>query len=282
MDEGTPRFRYDARLANEIELRWQDRWDREGTFESPNPVGPLSDGFARVADRPKFYLLDFFPYPSGIGLHVGHPLGYIGTDVFGRYLRMTGHHVLHPFGFDTFGLPAEQYAIDTGQHPAVTVQHNADAMRRQLRRLGLGHDRRREILTSDPSFYRWTQWIFLQIFNSWFDPDAGPQRGGQLSRVPQAVAPVAAAHHLLRRAAAGRPGRRGLAGEHQAPAAELDRPERGAVPPAGLAVLAAAVLGRAVPRRVRRGRPVPADRAARTDAARHAAGHDRLPAGAAG
>jgi leucyl-tRNA synthetase len=174
MDEGTPRFRYDARLANEIELRWQDRWEREGTFCSPDPTGPRSDGFARVAGRPKFYLLDFFPYPSGIGLHVGHPLGYIGTDVFGRYLRMTGHHVLHPFGFDAFGLPAEQYAIDTGQHPAVTVQQNAAVMRRQLRRLGLGHDRRREIFSSDPSFYRWTQWIFLQIFNSWFDPDAGP------------------------------------------------------------------------------------------------------------
>ena len=127
-----------------------------------------------MAGRPKFYLVDFFPYPSGIGLHVGHPLGYIGTDVFGRYLRMTGHHVLHPFGFDTFGLPAEQYAIDTGQHPAVTVRQNAAVMRRQLRLLGLGHDRRREILTSDPSFYRWTQWIFLQIFNSWYDPAAGP------------------------------------------------------------------------------------------------------------
>ncbi len=165
MDEGAPRFRYDARLAKDIELRWQDRWEREGTFQAPNPA---------AAGRPKFYLLDFFPYPSGIGLHVGHPLGYIGTDVFGRYLRMTGHQVLHPFGFDTFGLPAEQYAIDTGQHPAVTVQQNAAVMRRQLRRLGLGHDRRREILTSDPSFYRWTQWIFLQIFNSWFDPDAGP------------------------------------------------------------------------------------------------------------
>jgi leucyl-tRNA synthetase len=174
MDEGTPRFRYDARLANEIELRWQDRWEREGTFQSPNPAGSLSGGFALVAGRPKFYLMDFFPYPSGIGLHVGHPVGYIGTDVFGRYLRMTGHHVLHPFGFDTFGLPAEQYAIDTGQHPAVTVLQNAAAIRRQLRRLGLGHDRRREILTSDPSFYRWTQWIFLQIFNCWFDPDAGP------------------------------------------------------------------------------------------------------------
>jgi leucyl-tRNA synthetase len=171
MDEGTPRYRYDARLANEIELRWQDRWEREGTFHTSNPAGPLSDGFAQMAGRPKFYLLDFFPYPSGIGLHVGHPVGYIGTDVFGRYLRMTGHHVLHPFGFDTFGLPAEQYAIDTGQHPAVTVQQNAAVIGRQLRRLGLGHDWRREILTSDPSFYRWTQWIFLQIFHSWYDPD---------------------------------------------------------------------------------------------------------------
>jgi hypothetical protein len=132
MDEGTPKFRYNARLANEIELRWQDRWEQDGTFHPADPA--------------------------------------VGTDVFGRYLRMTGHNVLHPFGFDTFGLPAEQYAIDTGQHPAVTVRHNAAVMRRQLRRLGLAHDRRREILTSDPSFYRWTQWVFLQIFNSWFDP----------------------------------------------------------------------------------------------------------------
>jgi leucyl-tRNA synthetase len=176
MDDQAPPFRYDARLANEIELRWQDRWEREGTFHAPNPVGDLADGFARETGRPKFYLLDFFPYPSGIGLHVGHPLGYIGTDVFGRYLRMTGHHVLHPFGFDTFGLPAEQYAIDTGQHPAVTVRQNAAVMRRQLRRLGLAHDRRREILTSDPSYYRWTQWIFLRIFGSWYDPQAGRAR----------------------------------------------------------------------------------------------------------
>ncbi len=168
MDQDTPPFRYDVRLANEIELRWQDRWDSEETFRTPSL--PASSG------RPKFYLLDYFPYPSGIGLHVGHPLGYIGTDVFGRYLRMTGHHVLHPFGFDTFGLPAEQYAIDTGQHPAVTVQHNAAVMRRQLRRLGLAHDRGREILTSDPSYYRWTQWIFLQIFNSWYDQARGRAR----------------------------------------------------------------------------------------------------------
>jgi leucyl-tRNA synthetase len=174
MDEEMPPFRYDARLANEIELRWQDRWEREGTFHTPNPDGPAPP------DDPKFYLLDMFPYPSGIGLHVGHPLGYIGTDVFGRYLRMTGHHVLHPFGFDTFGLPAEQYAIDTGQHPAVTVHQNAAVMRRQLIRLGLAHDRGREIMTSDPSYYRWTQWIFLRIFNSWYDPAAGPR--GSLGR----------------------------------------------------------------------------------------------------
>ena len=167
MAEDTPPFRYDARLAGEIERRWQERWEREGTFQVPDRGD---------SGRPKFYLLDFFPYPSGIGLHVGHPLGYIGTDVFGRYLRMTGRHVLHPFGFDTFGLPAEQYAIDTGQHPAVTVRQNADVMRRQLRRLGLAHDRTREIMTSDPSYYRWTQWIFLRIFNSWYDPAADRAR----------------------------------------------------------------------------------------------------------
>jgi leucyl-tRNA synthetase len=170
MDEQAPPFRYDARLANEIELHWQDRWEREGTFRTPDPGDPDS------GDRREFYLLDMFPYPSGIGLHVGHPLGYIATDVFGRYLRMTGHQVLHPFGFDTFGLPAEQYAIDTGQHPAVTVQANAAVMRRQLTRLGLAHDRRREIMTSDPSYYRWTQWIFLRIFGSWYDPAAGRAR----------------------------------------------------------------------------------------------------------
>jgi leucyl-tRNA synthetase len=186
MDEDGPSFRYDARLAGAIERRWQERWEREGTFLAPNPSGALSDGFGAEAGRPKFYLLDFFPYPSGIGLHVGHPLGYIGTDVFGRYLRMTGHHVLHPFGFDTFGLPTEQYAIDTGQHPAVTVRQNADVMRRQLRRLGLAHDHRREIVTSDPSYYRWTQWIFLRIFNSWHDPAAGP--GGRARPVAELIA----------------------------------------------------------------------------------------------
>ncbi|MGF7233482.1 MAG: class I tRNA ligase family protein, partial [Frankia sp.] len=169
-------YRYDARLAGEIERRWQDRWQKEGTFASPNPVGELSEGFGKVAGRPKVYVLDMFPYPSGTGLHVGHPLGYIATDVFARYLRMTGNHVLHTLGYDAFGLPAEQYAINTGQHPAVTTAANVDNMRRQLRHLGLGHDTRREVATTDVAFYRWTQWIFLKIFNSWYDAEADRAR----------------------------------------------------------------------------------------------------------
>jgi leucyl-tRNA synthetase len=162
-------FRYDARLANEIELAWQARWAADGTFHAPNPAGSLAAGFEQAAGRPKAYILDFFPYPSGAGLHVGHPLGYIGTDVLCRFQRMTGHNVLHAFGYDAFGLPAEQYAISTGQHPAVSTRSNIDYMRWQLLRLGLGYDIRREFATTDPRFYRWTQWIFLQIFNSWFD-----------------------------------------------------------------------------------------------------------------
>jgi leucyl-tRNA synthetase len=169
-------FRYDARLANQIELAWQDRWEQRGTFHAPNPAGPLAAGFERAAGKPKFYVLDMFAYPSGSGLHVGHPLGYIGTDVFARFLRMTGYAVLHTYGYDAFGLPAEQYAIDTGQHPAVTTKRNIDVMRRQLRRLGLGHDTRREIATTDPGFYRWTQWIFLRIWDSWYDEGQGRAR----------------------------------------------------------------------------------------------------------
>ncbi len=171
-----PPFRYDAALANEIELAWQERWAADGTFYAPNPAGPLSEGFERVAGQPKSYVLDFFPYPSGSGLQVGNLLGYIGTDAFARFLRMTGHTVLHPIGFDAFGLPAEQYAVSTGQHPAITTRNNIERMRGQLRRLGAGYDTRREISTTDPRFYRWTQWIFLRIFNSWFDQDAGRAR----------------------------------------------------------------------------------------------------------
>jgi leucyl-tRNA synthetase len=125
-----PKFRYDAARAEEIELSWQERWAREQTFAAPNPSGLLSEGFERVADRPKLYVLDMFPYPSGTGLHVGHPLGFIGTDVFARYKRMTGHNVLHTMGFDAFGLPAEQYAVQTGQHPRITTESNIANMRR--------------------------------------------------------------------------------------------------------------------------------------------------------
>src|SRR4051794_35194056 len=161
---------YGAALANAIEEKWRARWEQAGTYLAPNPSGPLAAPNAELALRPALYVLDMFPYPSGAGLHVGHPLGYIGTDVFARYMRMRGHQVLHPFGYDSFGLPAEQYAIETGQHPRTTTERNIANMRRQLRRLGLGHDQRRELATSDAGFYRWTQWIFLQIFNSWFDP----------------------------------------------------------------------------------------------------------------
>jgi leucyl-tRNA synthetase len=171
---GLPPFRYDARLAEQIELRWQDHWEAAGTFDSPNPAGPLSDNY--TAGQPKCYVLDMFPYASGTGIHVGHPEGYIATDVYARYLRMTGHHVLHAMGFDSFGLPAEQFALGSGQHPRVTTRQNTDNMRRQLRRLGLGHDSRRSVDTTDPAFYRWTQWIFLQIFNSWVDERTGLAR----------------------------------------------------------------------------------------------------------
>ncbi|MCW2526798.1 MAG: leuS, partial [Pseudonocardiales bacterium] len=169
VSDDAPPFRYDAAMADTIETSWQDRWDDEGTFNAPNPNGELAEGFDRMAIRPHSYILDMFPYPSGAGLHVGHPLGFIGTDVFARYLRMRGENVLHTMGFDAFGLPAEQFAVQTGQHPAKTTYENITVFKRQLRRLGLAHDERRSIATTDPDFYRWTQWIFLQIFNAWYD-----------------------------------------------------------------------------------------------------------------
>ncbi|WP_436704008.1 leucine--tRNA ligase [Geodermatophilus sp. CPCC 205761] len=174
--DGVPPHRYTPALAQQIELAWQDRWEGEGTFHTPNPVGRLSDGFDRVADRPKFFVMDMFPYPSGAGLHVGHPLGYLGTDVTSRFRRMDGDNVLHPMGYDAFGLPAEQYAVQTGQHPRVTTEANIAAIRAQLRRLGVDHDERRTFATIDPGYYKWTQWIFLQIFGSWFDESAGRAR----------------------------------------------------------------------------------------------------------
>jgi leucyl-tRNA synthetase len=168
-EDDAPRHRYTAALAGEIEQAWQQRWTQEGTFDVANPVGSLAptDGAAVPAD--KMFVQDMFPYPSGEGLHVGHPLGYIATDVYARYYRMAGRNVLHALGFDAFGLPAEQYAIQTGTHPRTRTEANIVNFRRQLGRLGLGHDTRRSFSTTDVDFYKWTQWIFLQIFNAWFD-----------------------------------------------------------------------------------------------------------------
>lgn len=173
-----PPQRYTAQLAAELELAWQQRWADEGTFEAPNPSGPWGDAEA-VAGREPLFVMDMFPYPSGAGLHVGHPLGYIATDVWARYQRMCGRNVLHTLGYDAFGLPAEQYAVQTGQHPRVTTEANITTMRRQLRRLGLGHDARRSISTIDPEYYRWTQWIFRELFESWYDPEHVRADGGR-------------------------------------------------------------------------------------------------------
>ncbi|WP_445186646.1 leucine--tRNA ligase [Pseudonocardia sp. Cha107L01] len=174
--EDAPPFRYTAALAGRIERRWQDHWRDHGTFNAPNPSGELGDPELAAARGDKVYLLDMFPYPSGSGLHVGHPLGFIGTDVLGRYLRMTRHNVLHTMGFDAFGLPAEQYAVQTGTHPRTTTEANIERYRTQLHQLGLAHDDRRSVATTDVEFYRWTQWIFLQIYNAWYDTDTSRAR----------------------------------------------------------------------------------------------------------
>ena len=175
MSADFPSFRYNATFAATLESKWQDFWEDNATFNTPNPAGPLAEP-EKVAGREKLFVLDMFPYPSGAGLHVGHPLGYIGTDVFARFKRMTGFNVLHALGYDSFGLPAEQHAIATGIHPRVNTETNIANMRRQLRRLGLGHDPRRSVSTTDENYYRWTQWVFLQIFNSWFDKELGKAR----------------------------------------------------------------------------------------------------------
>ena len=142
----------------------------------PNPVGDLAPTDGTSVPEDKLFVQDMFPYPSGDGLHVGHPLGYIATDVYARYYRMTGRNVLHALGFDAFGLPAEQYAVQTGTHPRTRTEANIETFRRQLGRLGLGHDSRRSFSTTDVEFYKWTQWIFLQIYNSWFDAAANKAR----------------------------------------------------------------------------------------------------------
>ncbi|KAA9042166.1 leucine--tRNA ligase [Ginsengibacter hankyongi] len=142
----------------EIEKNWQKAWKESGVYKVSN-----------TSDNPKFYVLDMFPYPSGAGLHVGHPLGYIASDIYARYKRLKGFNVLHPMGYDSFGLPAEQYALETGQHPAVTTEKNIETFRQQLDNIGFCFDWSREVRTSDPKYYKWTQWIFLEIFNSWYD-----------------------------------------------------------------------------------------------------------------
>ncbi|NNK83374.1 MAG: leucine--tRNA ligase [Flavobacteriaceae bacterium] len=147
--------------SNEIEAKWQKYWAENQTFKAENN-----------SDKPKYYVLDMFPYPSGAGLHVGHPLGYIASDIYARYKRHKGFNVLHPQGYDSFGLPAEQYAIQTGQHPAITTEANIKTYRRQLDQIGFSFDWSREVRTSNPKYYKWTQWIFIQLFNSWYNNDS--------------------------------------------------------------------------------------------------------------
>lgn len=156
---------------DEIEPRRQALWEQNQTFRVPNPGEPAFD-----PAKPKFYVLDMFPYPSGAGLHVGHPEGYTATDIIARYKTMQGFNVLHPMGWDAFGLPAEQYAIKTGQHPRQTTEQNVERFRAQLKRIGFNYDWSREIDTTDPEYFRWTQWIFLQIYHSWFDPEVKAAR----------------------------------------------------------------------------------------------------------
>src|SRR5690606_7365958 len=141
-----------------IEKKWQKFWADHHTFRVSND-----------SKKPKYYVLDMFPYPSGAGLHVGHPLGYIASDIYSRFKRLKGFNVLHPMGYDSFGLPAEQYAIQTGQHPAITTEANIARYREQLDNIGFSFDWSREVRTSDASFYKWTQWIFMQLFNAWYD-----------------------------------------------------------------------------------------------------------------
>jgi leucyl-tRNA synthetase len=154
-----------------IEPRWQAYWNQHKTFRTPD-----------TSDKPKFYILDMFPYPSGAGLHVGHPEGYTATDILARYRRMCGYNVLHPMGWDAFGLPAEQYAVETNTHPRVTTQKNIDTFRRQIKMLGFSYDWDREIDTTDPNYFKWTQWIFLQIFDTWYDEEQ--QHGRPIAELP--------------------------------------------------------------------------------------------------
>jgi leucyl-tRNA synthetase len=162
---GTPKvgelFAMPAYHFQRIEPKWQRYWEEQKTFRAED----LTPG------KPKLYILDMFPYPSGAGLHVGHPEGYTATDILCRYKRMRGYNVLHPMGWDAFGLPAEQYAVKTNTHPRITTQQNIDNFRRQIKALGFSYDWDREVDTTDPEYYRWTQWIFLKIYDTWYDSE---------------------------------------------------------------------------------------------------------------
>lgn len=157
---------------SEIERKWQQYWEKNKTFKTPDHQN----------NPKKYYILDMFPYPSGAGLHVGHPEGYTATDIIARYKRMNGFNVLHPMGWDAFGLPAEQYAIQTGTHPAITTAINCNTYRRQIKELGLSYDWDREINTTSPDYYRWTQWIFIRLYDTWYDPES--DRGRPINELP--------------------------------------------------------------------------------------------------
>src|SRR5665213_2096719 len=166
-----------------IEPKWQKVWDEQQAFRAfnPNEEIPANHPFAvrhKLSGKisatqlpPKFYILDMFPYPSGAGLHVGHPEGYTATDILARHKRAQGFNVLHPMGWDAFGLPAEQYAVKTGQHPRKTTEENIATFKRQIQSLGFSYDWSRELATTDPDYFKWTQWIFLKLYNSWFNPE---------------------------------------------------------------------------------------------------------------
>ena len=196
-----------------IEPKWQQFWEQQQTFRAWNPGKPFRRSIrlpsgtnlpARLAAAqlpPKFYILDMFPYPSGAGLHVGHPEGYTATDILARYRRALGFNVLHPMGWDAFGLPAEQYAIKTGQHPRQTTEANIATFKRQIKSLGFSYDWSRELDTTDPDYFKWTQWIFLKLYNSWFNPETNKaepietlairknfRRARHSSRAPRAAA----------------------------------------------------------------------------------------------
>ena len=187
--------RYDFRA---IERRWREHWLAHGTYRTAAPGEPGYD-----ADKPKCYVLDMFPYPSGDGLHIGHPKGYIASDIYSRFKRMSGYNVLHPMGFDSFGLPAEQYAIEHNVHPALSTERCIERIREQLQFLGLGYDWNREIATSHEDYYRWTQWIFLQLFDAWYDPqhewtdEAGRQVRGRALPVGELVRALEAGERAL-------------------------------------------------------------------------------------